>query len=68
MKDFDYDKFCDTIMVALTFIVSLTFSTMFVIHLFCGVGATSLLWEIIMAVFVFGLFSYSFNEFKQLRK
>ena len=68
MKDFDYDKFCNTIMVALTLLVSLTFATMFVFHLFSGVGATSLLWEIIMLVCTFWLVRYSVKEFKCLKK
>lgn len=68
MKDFDYDKFCDTIMVALTFLVSLTFATMFVIHLFSGVGATSLLWECVMGVGTIYMCRYSYIEYKNLNK
>lgn len=68
MKEFDYDKFCDTIMVALTALVSLTFATMFVFHLFSGVGATSLLWESIVFVGTLYMCRYSFMEFKNLHK
>lgn len=68
MENFNYDTFCDTIMVALTFLVSLTFFVMLVIHLLCGVGATSLLWELVVLGGSFYLFRYSIREFKNLKK
>lgn len=68
MKDFDYDKFCNYIMVALTSLVSLAFITMSAIHLYRGVGATSLLWECIMCVGTFCMCRYSYKEFKSLNK
>jgi len=68
MKDFDYDKFCSYIMVALTSLLSLTIATMLVIHLFSEVGAASLLWEFVVFVGTFYLCRYSINESKAFQK